>query len=72
VLHREAVQKLHGDEAFAFVLADFVDGADIGMVQGGSGPRLAPESLERLRVLRDILGRNLSATNRPSEVSSAL
>src|SRR5208282_3026851 len=59
VLQREPVQKLHSDETFAFVFADFVDGADIGMIQGGSRSSLAAESFKRLRVLRHILGKEL-------------
>src|SRR5207245_10048472 len=72
VLQRCAIQKLHGDERLAILLANFVDSADIGMVEGRSSPSLAAEAFQRRRVLPDILGRNLSATNRPSEVSSAL
>src|ERR1700722_10578166 len=53
----EAVQKLHGDETFAFMLADFVDGADIGMVQSGSGASFAAKSFESLRILRDVFGK---------------
>ncbi len=56
VLQRGAVQKLHGDERAAFVLADFVDGADVGMVQRGGGARFAPETFQRLRVLDHIEG----------------
>jgi hypothetical protein len=33
MLQRLPVQKFHGDEALALVLANFVDGADVGMVQ---------------------------------------
>ena len=40
-----ALQQLHHDEGLAFVLLDFVDGADIGMIQRGSGLRLALEAL---------------------------
>jgi len=29
-----AVEEFHGDESFAVVLADIVDGADAGVVQG--------------------------------------
>ena len=39
-----AVQKLHGDEWLAVFLADFVDRADVGMVQGGGGLRFALEA----------------------------
>ena len=42
-----------------FVLADFVDGADVGMVQGGGRTGLAPEALQSLRVLRDLVGKEL-------------
>ena len=31
---RGAVEKFHGDEGFAVVLADVVDGANAGMIQG--------------------------------------
>ena len=41
------------------MLPDFVDGADIGMVQSGSSTSLAAESFQRLRILRDILGEEL-------------
>ena len=50
-----AVQKLHGDEGSAVVFADFVDRADVGMVQRGSGAGLAAKAFERLRIVRDIV-----------------
>ncbi len=56
VLERHAIQKFHGNEAQALVLANFVNGADIGMVQGGGGSGFAPEALERLGVTRHIIG----------------
>ena len=52
VLQRHAIQKLHGDERLAVLLADFVDGADVGMVQGRSGSSFALEAVQGLRVLR--------------------
>jgi len=47
-----AFQVLHGDEAPALMFSDFVDGADVGMVQGRCRPRLSPESLQDLRIAR--------------------
>src|SRR5882724_2730738 len=52
VLEGEAVQKFHGDEHAIAVLANLVDGADVGMVQRGSGTGLAAKSLQRLRIAR--------------------
>src|ERR1700756_3106691 len=46
-----AVEKLHGDEASAVLLADFVNGADVGVIQRGGGSRLAPKTFQGLRVL---------------------
>ena len=47
-----ALQQLHDDEVAALVLLDRVDGADVGMIEGGSGARLALEALKQLAVLR--------------------
>ena len=57
VLQRHAVEKFHRDEALALVLADFVDGADVGMVQRGSGAGFAAKTFESLRVLRNVVGK---------------
>ena len=43
-------------KAVAVVLADIVDGADVGMIQSGSGFGFALEAFERLRVVGDIVG----------------
>ena len=40
-------------------LADLVNGADVGMVQGGGGTRLAAETFQRLRVLGDVVRQKL-------------
>src|SRR5208337_2834050 len=56
VLEGEALEELHGDEGLAFVLADLVDGADIRMVQGRGGLRLALETGQRLWVFGDFIG----------------
>ena len=49
MLHGHAVQVLHGDKSLIAALADFVNGADVGMIEGGSSASFAPETLERLR-----------------------
>ena len=44
VLQSGAVQKFHGDEGFAVLFADIVDGADVGMIQRGGCLRFAFEA----------------------------
>ena len=56
MVQRLAVQILHGDEGLAFVLAYFVDGADIGMVESRSGLGFALKPLQGLLVLDKLLG----------------
>ncbi len=50
VLQSCTFQAFHGDEGFAIRLADFVDGADVGMVQRGGCLCLSLESCQGLRV----------------------
>ena len=65
VLQRLPVQELHGDERLALLLADVVNGADVGMVQRGSRLSFAPESLQSLADLcATSSGRNFRATKR--------
>ena len=54
VLQRHALQEFHGDEGMAVLLADFVYGADVGMIQRGSRASFAAEAFEGLRVARDV------------------
>ena len=54
VLEGQAVEVLHGDEGLSIFFADVVNGADVGMVQGGGGFGFAAETLERLAVLGDV------------------
>ena len=56
VLEGDAVQKFHGDEGLVTVFADFVDGANVGMIESRGGTRLAAKAFERLRVLREEIG----------------
>jgi hypothetical protein len=41
------------------MFANFVNGADVGMVQSGSGPGFTAKTLERLRVVRDVVRQEL-------------
>ena len=59
VLQGLAFEELHGDERLAVLLADVVNGADVGMIQGGCGVRFAPEAAERLRIAGDLVGQKL-------------
>ena len=46
VLERHAVEQFHGDEAEAVGFADFVNGADVGVIERGGGAGFAAEALE--------------------------
>jgi len=59
MLERHAVQELHDDERTPIVLADFVDRADVRVVQCRGSLGLALEAAERLRVLRHVVGKEL-------------
>jgi hypothetical protein len=56
VLEGGAIEKLHGDESFAGVFADVVNGADIRVVERGGGAGFALEALQRLGVVGDVFG----------------
>ena len=55
VLQRLPIQEFHGDERLAVLLANIVNRADVGMVQGGGGLRFTLESRQGLRIPGDIL-----------------
>jgi hypothetical protein len=59
VLQGLAIQKLHGNERLATLLADIVDRADVGMVQGRRCLRFPAEPLQRLPVLGHVFGQEL-------------
>jgi hypothetical protein len=56
MLERLAVEEFHGDEGAAFGFADVVDGADVGVVEGGGGLGFALKAGESLRVGGDVFG----------------
>ena len=41
------------------VLANFVNGANIGVIQCRRGARFTPEALQRLRIVRQAVGQKL-------------
>ena len=65
VLQRHAIQILHGDESLAVLLANFVNGADVGMVQRGSRLRLALKAAERRGILGHFIGQKLQCDKPP-------
>jgi len=50
-----AVQKLHSNERLLTVLADFVDGANIGMIESRGRPRLPAKPFQCLWVARQFI-----------------
>src|SRR6266852_9786935 len=53
---RLAFEQFHGDERPAANLIDFVDGANVGVIQCRSRARLSPKALEHKRILRELFG----------------
>ena len=56
---RGALQILHGDEGVAVLLADVMNGADVGMIQRGGGPSLPLEPAQRLPVASQFVRQEL-------------
>ena len=56
MFQRHALEKLHSDERLFTVSADFVDSADIRMIESGGCSRLAAKAFQGLRVLRQRVG----------------
>ena len=67
-----SLEQLHGDELRALVLVDFVDGADVRMVERRRRPRLAQEPIGGGFVVGAVRQKELQATRRASFRSSAL
>ncbi len=52
---RMPIQALHGDEYAALLLPHFVDRADVRMIQGRCGPRLAMETFVGMRIMGKVV-----------------
>jgi hypothetical protein len=59
MLQSDSIKKLHDDERLTVLLPDFMDGADVGMIQRGSSPSFALEAGARLWVFRHFIGQEL-------------
>jgi hypothetical protein len=59
VLEGHALEIFHGDKSSSLVLADFVDSANIGMVERRRRASFAAKSLQSLGVLRNIFRQKL-------------
>ena len=68
VLESLALEQLHGDKRTAFEFSNIVNRADVRMIERGCSARFAAESLDRLRILGNVVGkefqRNVSAEAR--------
>ena len=65
MLQSLTVEELHRDVRPVVGLADFVNGANIRVIQGRSGPRLPAEALQRLGITSQILGQKLQRNKPP-------
>src|ERR1700746_2587125 len=54
VLQRQPLEVLHDDEGLLVLLVNFVNGANIGMIERRSRARLPLKALQRLRVRGDV------------------
>ena len=50
------IEKLHHDKSLAVLLVDFVDGANVGMIESGSGTGFAAEAFQRLMIFGYVVG----------------
>ncbi len=65
VLQRDAVQKFHGDEYIAMLIVNFVDGTNVRMIERRGSSRLAPETLQSLRILGHSVGQEFERHETP-------
>jgi len=59
VLQGQAVQKFHGDERFAVLFVNFVDSADVRMIQSRGGLRFTLEARQGLGIFSNLVGQEL-------------
>src|ERR1700680_1469966 len=59
MLQREPFQKVQGNEGLAILLANVVNGADVGVVQCGSSLGFASKASQSLGITGNLLGKKL-------------
>ena len=59
MLKGHAFEKFHRDEGLTVVLADFIDRADVGMVQRRSRAGFPPETFKRVGIAGHVSGKEL-------------
>jgi hypothetical protein len=73
VLEGLPLQQLHHDEGLTLELVNFVNRANVGVIETGSGPRFALKSLQGLRVADKLGWEELQGDASPqSEIQSAV
>jgi hypothetical protein len=66
LLEPNSIQKLHRYERFAVLVVDFVDGANVQVVHGGSGLGLQLKATEGLRAFGHFIRQELEG-DKPTE-----
>ena len=66
------LEQFQDNETLALMFADFINRADVGMVECGRGTSFSTEPFKCLRISASSSGKNFNATKRPSSVFSAL
>ena len=59
LVERSAIYQFHGDKVLALLLTDLVDGADVGMIEGGGATRLTQQTRTRAGLVHRLLGKHL-------------
>src|SRR5579862_1489891 len=57
MLQGDAVEKFHGDKGFAVLIADVIDGANVGMVESGCSLGFALKAGESLGIAGNSFGK---------------
>jgi hypothetical protein len=67
VLQSLPIEILHGDERLPVLVVDFVDGADVRVIQRGGSFGFALKAAQRLRIFRYLHGQEFEG-NKPAEL----
>jgi len=72
MFQRQPVQEFHGDKRLTVLVINFIDGADVWVIESGPSFGFALETDQSLRVFGHFIGQELEGHKRPSLTSSAL